>query len=270
LVNVTPIKIDGQIIGAINAFRDITHEIEIDRMKNEFISLASHQLRTPLSAIKWYSEMLLEGDAGKLDSEQTKFVDNINLSNQRMIELVNTLLNISRIESGRIIIESKLTDLKELISTVIHEFEPKLKEKNQKIIVNINPNLKKVNCDSKLIFEVYKNLISNAIKYSPKEGEIQIFVSSDPKNVISQITDNGYGIPKKDQGKVFDKFYRGGNILKIETEGTGLGLYLVKSIVESSGGKIWFKSEENKGTTFWFSLPLKGVNSKKGEVSINS
>ncbi|MDD2224679.1 MAG: PAS domain S-box protein [Candidatus Shapirobacteria bacterium] len=269
-ITASPINSDGKFSGAIDVFRDITHEIEVDKMKNEFISLASHQLRTPLSAIKWYSEMLLEGDAGKLDTEQTKFIDNINLSNQRMIDLVNTLLNISRIESGRIIIESNPTDLKELISTVIYEFESKIKEKKQKIIVNINPNLKKINCDPKLIFEVYKNLISNAIKYSPKEGEIQIFVSSDKDNVISQITDNGYGIPKKDQTKVFTKFYRGENILKIETEGTGLGLYLIKSIIESSGGKIWFKSEENKGTTFWFSLPLKGVNSKKGEVSINS
>jgi len=269
-ITAAPINSGGKFSGAIDVFKDITHEIEVDKMKNEFISLASHQLRTPLSAIKWYAEMLLEGNAGKLDAEQAKFVDNINLSNQRMIDLVNTLLNISRIESGRIIIESKPTDLKEIISAVVHEFEPKIKEKKQKIIVNINPNLKKINCDPKLIFEVYKNLISNAIKYSPKEGEIQIFVSSDKDNVISQITDNGYGIPKKDQNKVFTKFYRGENILKIETEGTGLGLYLIKSIVESSGGKIWFKSQENKGTTFWFSLPLKGVQPKKGEVSINS
>ena len=269
-ITAAPINSGGKFSGAIDVFKDITHEIEVGKMKNEFISLASHQLRTPLSAIKWYAEMLLEGNAGKLDAEQAKFVDNINLSNQRMIDLVNTLLNISRIESGRIIIESKPTDLKEIISAVVHEFEPKIKEKKQKIIVNINPNLKKINCDPKLIFEVYKNLISNAIKYSPKEGEIQIFVSSDKDNVISQITDNGYGIPKKDQNKVFTKFYRGENILKIETEGTGLGLYLIKSIVESSGGKIWFKSQENKGTTFWFSLPLKGVQPKKGEVSINS
>jgi len=269
-VNVSPVKLDDKITGAINVFRDITHEKEVDKMKNEFISLASHQLRTPLSAIKWYAEMLLDGDAGKLSSEQTKFIDDISVSNQRMIELVNTLLNISRIESGRIIIESKLTDLKEIISSVVSEFAPKLKEKEQKIIVNINPNLPKINCDPKLIFEVYKNLISNAIKYSRQKGEIQIFVSTDKDNLVNQVTDEGYGIPKKDESKVFTKFYRGDNIIKIETEGTGLGLYLTKSIVESSGGKIWFKTEENKGTTFWFSLPLKGVKPQKGEVSINS
>lgn len=266
----SPIKMGEKIIGAINIFRDITHEIEVDKMKNEFISLASHQLRTPLSAIKWYAEMLLAGDAGKLNSEQNSFIDNIHLSNQRMIDLVNTLLNISRIESGRIIIESQPIDLKEIISGVVSEFAPKLKEKEQTIIVNINPALKKINGDPKLIFEVYKNLISNAIKYSRQKGEIQVFVSSDKDNIINQVTDEGFGIPKKDESKVFSKFYRGENISRIETEGTGLGLYLVKAIVESSGGKIWFKSEENKGTTFWFSLPLKGVKPKKGEVSINS
>ena len=259
-----------ELVFFVGIERDITHEKEVDRMKTEFISLASHQLRTPLSAIKWYAEMLLTGDAGKLKPEQLKFVDDINLSNQRMIELVNTLLNISRIESGRIIIEPKPTDLKEIINSVVSEFKPKLKEKDQKIIVNINPNLPKINCDPKLIFEVYKNLISNAIKYSRQKGEIEIFISSDKDSVVNQITDEGYGIPKKDESKVFSKFYRGENILKVETEGTGLGLYLTKSIIESSGGKIWFKSEENKGTTFWFNLPLKGVKFKKGEVSINS
>ena len=269
-ITTSPIKYQNSIIGAIITFRDITHEKEVDRMKTEFISLASHQLRTPLSAISWLVEILQNGDAGKLNSKQMELLGDIYQSTKRMIQLVGDLLNISRMETGRIIIDPKPTHLGQLLEEILKDLKPKINSKKQKLVISYHPDLSEINIDPNLIRAVFLNLLSNAIKFTPENGEITVIISRKGKDIISQITDTGWGIPKNEQSKIFQKFYRGSNIVKKVVEGTGLGLYLVKSIIEASRGKIWFKSEKNKGATFWFSLPIGGILPKQGDVTLGS
>jgi PAS domain S-box-containing protein len=258
------------ILGTITLFRDVTAERNIDKMKNEFISLASHQLRTPLAAIKWYAKMLTNGDAGKLLPEQAEYADSIYTSTVRMIDLVNSLLNITRIESGRIIVEPKPTELNKMVAEVVEEVKIRYLDKKQKLNVRIPSDLPIISIDPRLIRQVYVNLLTNAAKYTPEKGEISVILSKTDTEIISEIRDNGYGIPASEQEKVFGKFYRGTNAVSGANDGTGLGLYLIKSIVELSQGRIWFKSEESKGTSFWFSLPLAGTFEKKGSLSIET
>jgi signal transduction histidine kinase len=270
-VNINPVlSEDRDILFFVGIERDITREKNVNRMKTEFISLAAHQLRTPLSSIKWFVEMLLSGDAGKVSKDQKELLDNIDGSNERMIVLVNTLLNISRIESGRISIDPVLTNIKDLIENVVNELNPQIKLRKHKFSLKIEEGLPKIPLDPKMIRNVYMNLISNAIKYTPNKGEISVDVYTEGKMIISKISDTGFGIPQKEKERVFTRFFRASNVQKAETDGSGLGLYLAESVVKSSGGEIWFESTENKGTSFWFSLPLKGVKPKKGEVSLDS
>lgn len=269
-VTASAVFLHGALIGGVVVFRDITKEKDVDRMKTDFISLASHQLRTPLSAMKWLGEILLSGDSGPLNEEQRKMIQNIYSSNERMIGLVNALLNISRIESGRIIIDPKPVELKRLVEEVLEELDQKIKEKGHNVSIHVEDGLNAINADPKLVRHIYMNLLTNSIKYTPPGGEIKIALSKKGAEVVSQISDNGFGIPKAQHEKIFEKFFRAQNVAKKETDGTGLGLYLVKQVVDSSGGKVWFESDENRGTTFWFTLPISGVKPKTGEVAIDA
>ena len=266
---ITPIIVNNKVEGAIAVFRDISKESDVDRMKTEFLSLATHQLLTPCTAVKWTTDLFLKGKFGVLKKKQTEGIQDISTSNQSMINLVNSLLNVSRIESGRIAIDPKPTNLGDLVSEMEKELKNKIKDKNQSFGVKVEKGLPKINIDPHLIMEVYKNLLTNAIKYTPEKGKISVTISKVGAEIISKISDNGYGIPEKEKSRVFEKFYRGENITKIVKDGNGLGLYLVKQIVDVSGGKIGFESVVDKGSAFWFSLPLSGSKQKVGEVTIS-
>lgn len=269
-ITVSPIKLQGEPIGAIQVFRDVSREHEIDRMKSEFISIASHQLRTPLSAIKTYAYMLFDGYAGQITEQQREFMRIILTSVFRMNGLISTLLNVTRIETGSLRVVSRQTNLVRLIKEILNELMPRAYEKHINIKLEVAENFNKIKTDRLLTREVMVNLISNAIKYTPEQGNIAIKLSKIDDEIVFSVEDDGYGIPPVAQEMIFTKFYRANNIQNKETAGTGLGLYLVKGIVANLGGRIWFDSQENHGTTFYFTLPTGGVQSKTGSTILES
>lgn len=263
-----PVIVNDNIIAAIDVFRDISKERQIDQAKTEFVSLASHQLRTPLSAINWYAEMLLAGDVGKLTADQKKYLQEIYNGNQRMVDLVNALLDVSRIELGTFAIEPIPTDIKKITQSLISEMQKQIKKKNLKISESYDSKISKINVDPKLMRIILQNIISNAVKYTPEKGKVAVILTRKEPNVLIKVTDTGFGIPKAQQPHIFEKLFRADNVREKDTEGTGLGLYLVKSIVDQSGGKVWFESAENKGTTFFVQLPLSGMKKKEGTKAL--
>ena len=264
LIITTPIILGGKFIGAIDVFHDITHEREVDKAKTEFVSLASHQLRTPLSAINWYTEMLIAGDAGKLNPEQKKYLDEVYKGNQRMVELVNSLLNVSRLELGTFAVEPVPTDFIETSKSVVKELVPQINKKKLVVKENYPKILEKISADPKLLRIIFQNLLSNAVKYTPDKGSVTVSIEKKELNVLIKIADTGFGIPKAQQNQIFTKLFRADNVREKDTEGTGLGLYLVRQITENTGGKVWFESVEGKGTTFFVEIPLSGMKKKEG------
>jgi two-component system sensor histidine kinase VicK len=263
-ITVTPVMLGGRVIGTIKVFRDITSEREIDKAKTEFVSLASHQLRTPLSTVNWYAEMLLSGDIGELNAKQKIYLDEVYRSNKRMVELVNALLDVSSLELGTFVIEPKSTDICKLARDVIHEQKPQIDVRKIKFQFSCHKNSLFMQADPKLLRMVMQNILSNSVKYTLPGGKIQLSILLvDKKNIQIKVSDTGYGIPRKQHGKIFTKLFRADNVREKDTDGTGLGLYIVKSIVEKSRGRIWFESpEKNKGTTFYVTLPIDGIPKK--------
>lgn len=243
--------------GKLLILHDITREKLIERMKTEFVALAAHQLRTPLSAIKWTLRMILDGDIGKITPEQRDFLGKTYQSNERMISLVNDLLNVARIEEGRYIYKPALSSLEEVAQGVIKSSKEELEKRQIKF--EFKPPQKKlpqVFIDVEKIKLVIQNLIDNAMHYTSAGGTITIDMKCIKKEIEFSIKDTGTGIPQDQQLRVFTKFFRAANAMKKQPDGSGLGLFIAKNIVESHGGKIWFESEENKGSTFYFTLSV--------------
>jgi len=227
-------------------------------MKSEFVTVAAHQLRTPTSGIKWSLQMLLDGDIGPLSKEQKDVIGKACETNDKVIHLINDLLNVARIEEGKYLNNISLVSFGDIVQTAMSGYKEEIKKRGLRLEIIDPGNLPKVMIDSDKMQIAISNLLDNAVRYTPRGGKITVAIEKrDEEWLEVRIQDTGAGIPKNQQNKVFAKFFRGDNIMKIETEGTGLGLFIAKNIIEAHGGKIWFESEINKGTTFYLTIPLK-------------
>ncbi len=240
-------------------------EESIERLKTEFISLAAHQLRTPLSAVKWILGELLDGEAGKLNKKQAKLIRQGYQSNERMIHLINDLLYVAEIEEGKFLKNESYQSIEMLIENVIAGHKKKIKDKKIKIVFKKQSDpLPEIKIDAEKIKLVIGNMLNNAIEYSKTGGKVMVSVQLDEGRIKIMIKDMGIGIPKDEQDRLFNKFFRASNAIKIDTTGTGLGLFICKNIIDAHKGKIFFESKKNKGSTFGFELPIK-VKSLKSE-----
>ena len=247
----------GKNLGSMRVLHDITKEKEIEAIKSEFVSLASHQLRTPISGIKWSLDMLLKGEYGKLDGRQRKVVGETLHASGRMISVVNDLLDVSRIEEGRFGYRFSLQSLEDLVNKLVKRFSQQMQKKKLQLSHEKPESpLPKVSIDSEKMEMALQNIMDNAIKYTVERGKIKIYFEKSSTHLTFFIEDTGIGIPKDQQSRVFDKFFRASNAIKLQTTGSGLGLFIAKSITEAHGGTIGFVSKENKGSTFHVSLPI--------------
>lgn len=257
-VHISPIlDKNGRVQFFVGIERDITKAKELEKLRSEFVSVTSHQLRTPLTAIKWHLELLLDA---KLPRKEKIALRQIFSSNERMIKLVGDLLDVSRIEEGKkFAVISQKVDIASLIKEVVSDQMAAARDYEVAIKPDTTlPKKLELLIDGDKMRQVFQNLIDNAIKYSLPGGEIIIGYQPAAGRATFYVKDNGVGVPKNQQDRVFQKFFRADNVSKLKGQGTGLGLYIVKAIVEGHGGEIWFDSEENKGTTFYFSLPVGG------------
>jgi len=230
----------------------------LNKAKSEFIALASHQLRTPLSAVCWETEILNSKYRKGLSRRQLQGIENISVSTKRMTRLVGDLLDVAKIDQARLNLKKEKIDLAKIVDEVRGDLITLIKNSGINLKMNIKGHKKEtlVLGDPEKIKLAVENLISNSIKYSRKHGKVEILLKKNNAFWVFSIRDNGIGIPKNQQEQVFNKFFRSYNVSRYQAEGTGLGLYIVKNIVEKSGGRIWFKSEENIGSIFSFSLPM--------------
>ena len=237
-------------LGKLVILHDITREKIVEKMKTEFVSLAAHQLRTPLSAIKWTLRILLDGDLGD-------FLEKTYQSNERMISLINDLLDVTRIEEGRYLSKLTLVNIEEVINLVVNSYKDEIKRRKIKFeFKKPEEKMPQIMVDVEKMGLVVQNLLDNAVHYTRPGGEVIISLNRGAKDIEFSIKDTGTGIPEEQQERIFTKFFRGTNAIKMEAEGSGLGLFIAKNIIDAHNGKIWFESKQGEGTTFYFNIPI--------------
>ncbi|MFH1425985.1 MAG: PAS domain-containing sensor histidine kinase [Candidatus Kerfeldbacteria bacterium] len=257
--SVTPFHRWGSRIGgAVVIISDISTTVEAGEIQDEFVTIVSHQLRTPLAAMKWHLEYMLENIPRKSFSEKDlEYLERTHELNQRMIRLVNDLLSVSRMEAGTIRLSTEAVDVYTLFKNVVRQMEFYARANNALIDFRIKKkDIPRVAADPEKLQLVIENLVSNAIKYTDRKEKVTIKASVKPKKVVFSITDQGIGIPKEESAKVFQPFFRAENAVRTQTDGSGLGLYISKRLLQMNNGNVWFKSDPNRGTTFFFSVPI--------------
>lgn len=257
-LSVSLVQVEGhKPSGTVMIVSDMTKQYELDKAKDLFLSLATHQLKTPITAIKWYAEMLLGADGSNevLPPTKRRISQSITKSVKHMMYIVDNLLNVSRMETGRLKVNPSPVNVPSVVHQVIEDQKTAIETKNQKVTCKHDNLSDQVMADGQMLAQIFANLLNNASKYSPVGGEIQITIRGTSHDVMVSFADRGLGIPKHQQHQVFQKFFRGDNAIRRESSGNGLGLYLVKTLVKANKGEISFVSQEDKGTTFTVSFP---------------
>lgn len=252
-----------QFVGTVVVLRDVTIEQELAQAKNEFVSIVSHELRTPMTSIKGYTDLLLKGAAGDLSEPQMRFLSTVKTNVDRMAELVQELLDISRIEAGRVRLKIEPLDIKHLMFEVSETVAETIRKNELTLVIAIDSALPTVHADKSRIIQVLLNLVSNAYRYTSAGGKITISVFPVDGAIQVDVADTGIGIPPDEQEKIFERFYRADHPLVRQQTGTGLGLPIARSLIELHRGKLWLESRVNQGSTFSFTLPLTEASSTR-------
>jgi PAS domain S-box-containing protein len=254
-VTVSPILLDSKPIGAIEVFRDISDEMRLEKAKDEFIALASHQLRTPATGVKQYAGMLLDEYAGKLSQDQFSMVKKIYESNERQINIINDILLVAQVDAGQVNLTKQKTNLTRLLSDIVSEQAHKFKTRSQKVTFSTPHEEVTVLADTARMRMALENIIDNASKYTPEGKNITVSLQNNDDCAEIKVIDEGVGIPQKDQNQIFEKFVRLDNPLSLIVGGTGLGLYWVKKIIDLHGANLSVTSKPKKGSTFTICIP---------------
>jgi PAS domain S-box-containing protein len=263
-VHISPVSSLQEFLGTISIFQDITHQVEVDRLKSEFVATVSHELRTPMTPIKGYIEFLMMGGAGELNEQQMQFVEIIKSNVDRLSILVNDLLDVSRIEAGKVALSFQPINLQEALEEAIQSVLQQSQEEARVVNIeaNIPDNLPSIYGDTERVRQIFSNLIDNAYRYSPENSTVKVNVAKTDSKIQVDIIDQGIGIFPDEQEKIFERFYRGENHLVMASAGTGLGLPIVKELIEMHNGQIWVTSTgvPGEGSTFSFTLPIYTEN----------
>ena len=267
-VHLAPVSLRNDFLGTVSIFQDITHQVEVDRLKSEFVATVSHELRTPMTSIKGYVEVLLMGAAGELNAKQENFLHIVKSNTERLAILVNDLLDISQIETGKIALSKQPLNLEDVADRAINDLLSRTEGDDKEITIEkeVQPGLPRAVADSDRILRVFENLLDNAYQYNSSGGRIVVRLHQQAEEVQVDIQDSGAGIHPDDQPRIFERFFRGGNPLVLGVSGTGLGLSIVQNLVEMHNGRIWLESTgiPGEGSTFSFTLPVYNPEKDNG------